>query len=74
MQQQHSTPDRRTPSATEQRPSAPNPARTPMRRAIDCGGSSSDDQAGRARPQERGDARHGYLSSRGIYADQSQAI
>ncbi|MDB4884642.1 MAG: hypothetical protein JWN79_80 [Gemmatimonadetes bacterium] len=42
------------------------------RRAIDCG-ISADDRPLRARP-ERGDARHAYLTSRGTYAEQVQAV
>jgi hypothetical protein len=49
--------------------------RTPAprdRRAIDCG-SAGDDRPQRPRP-ERGDARHAYLTSRGTYAEQVQAV
>lgn len=70
--EQHKIPDRRK-RAAENRADAPNPTRGAPRRAIDCGGAS-DDEAIRVRPQWRGDARHGYITSRGMYADQAQAI
>ena len=60
---------------TTQESSAPSVARPrdTTRRTIDCG-AAGDEGNVRIRQPDRGDVRHGYVTSRGIYADQAQAI
>lgn len=52
--------------------SGKTPAPASAGRRIDCG-AAPDDRPVHAR-RERGDARHAYLTARGMYADQVQAI
>ena len=69
--------DSRTPSTTrtDSRQSIAPGLRAAPRQRIDCGGTRDQgDSSARVKRHEGGDARHGYLTASGRYADQVQAI